>query len=110
MIRGLSSGEHGADTSFDPEYKRDLLTEFYGKLFDATDSQGTMPTWARLGDKFEKKDLRGMPRIDGALLRKAIHLFKNNKSCAEDNVVSEMLRVLDEDVLDLLADAIQAGV
>jgi hypothetical protein len=34
-------------------------------------------------------------------------LFKNNKSCAEDNVVSEMLRVLDEDVLDLLADAIK---
>ena len=34
-------------------------------------------------------------------------MFKNNKSCAEDNVVSEMLRVLDEDGLDLLADAIK---
>ena len=48
-----------------------------------------------------------MPRIDGPLIKKAFSLFKNNKSCAEDNVVSEMLRVLDEDVLDLLADAIK---
>ena len=46
-----------------------------------------------------------MPRIDGALLRKAINLFANNKSCADDNAVSEMLSVLDEDVLDMLAVA-----
>ena len=69
-----------------------------------------MPTWVRLGDKFDNKDLLGMPRIDGALLRKAINLFKNNKSCGEDSVVSEMLRVLDEDVLDFLAEAIETRV
>ncbi len=60
-----------------------------------------------MGDKCEKKDLHGMRRIYGALLRKAINLCANNKSCADDNVVSEMLRVLDEDVLDLLAEAIE---
>ena len=48
-----------------------------------------------------------MPRIDGALLREAINLFANNKSCAEDNVVPEMLRVLDEDVLYIIAVAIE---
>ncbi len=48
-----------------------------------------------------------MPRIDGALLRKAINLFANSKSCAEVNVVSEMLNVLDEDVLDMLAAAFE---
>ncbi len=51
-----------------------------------------------------------MSRIDRALLRKAIHLLANNKPCAEDSVVSEMLRVLDEDVLDMLAVAIETRV
>ncbi len=32
IIRGLNSGEQGADTSFDPEYKRNLLIILYGKL------------------------------------------------------------------------------
>ncbi len=51
-----------------------------------------------------------MPRIDGALLRTAINLFASNKSCAEDNVVSEMLRALDEDVPDMVAEAIETRV
>ena len=54
--------------------------------------------------------MEGMSRIDRALLRKAIHLLANNKPCAEDSVVSEMLRVLDEDVLDMLAEAIETRV
>jgi hypothetical protein len=95
----------GEAVSFDPEYKSGLLTEFYANLFKATEIQDVWPTWVRLDDKFKDSDLQGMPRIDGSLIRKAINLFKNNKSCAEDNVVSEMLRVLDEDVLDLIADA-----
>ena len=49
--------------------------------------------------------MAALPTIDGSLLRKAINLFKNNKSCAEDKIVSEMLNVLDEDVLDILAEA-----
>ncbi len=49
--------------------------------------------------------MEGLPRINGSLLKKAINLFKNNKSCADDMVVSEMLSVLDEDVLETLADA-----
>ncbi len=56
----------------------------------------------RLEDTFDDKDLQSMPKIDGALLKRAINLFKNNESCAEDHVVSEMLRVLDEDVLALV--------
>ncbi len=82
MIRGLSSGEPGADTSFDPEYKGELPTRCYGNLFEATETQGALPTWVRLEDKFDTNDLQGMPIIDGALLGKAINLFANNKSCA----------------------------
>ena len=44
-----------------------------------------------------------MLRIDGALLRRAINLFASDPSCADDKVVSDMLNVLDEDVLDMLA-------
>mgnify|MGYP006914654879 CR=1 FL=1 len=58
----------------------------------------------------QKKDLQGMPRIGGANLREAIYLFANNKSCAGDNVVSEMLRVLDEDVLDSMAESIETRI
>ena len=95
----------GEAVSFDPGYKSALLTEFYTNLFKATETQEVLPSWVRLDDKFKDSDFQGMPRIDGSLIRRAISLFKNNNSCAGDNVVSEMLRVLDEDVLDLIADA-----
>ncbi len=107
LIRGLGSGVPGEAVSFDPDYKGALLTEFYTNLFKATETQEVLPSWVRLGGRFKDSDLQGMPRIDGSLIRRAINLFNNNKSCAEDNVVSVMLRVLDEDVLDLIADAIK---
>ena len=64
-----------------------------------------MPKWVRLEDYFNERDLEGMPRIDGLLLRKAIKLFASHKSSAEDGVVAEMLSVLSEDVLETLAEA-----
>ena len=48
-----------------------------------------------------------MPRIGGPLLRRAINLFAKGKSCAEDHVVAEMLTVLDEDVIDMMAEAFE---
>ncbi len=39
------------------------------------------------------------------MLRKAINIFKNNKSCAADKVVAEMHSVLGEDLLETLAEA-----
>ncbi len=67
-IRGLGSGAVGEEVSFDPEYKSNLLTVFFSNLFKATDVHDKWPTWVRLEDKFNDKDLRGMPRIDGALI------------------------------------------
>ena len=55
--------------------------------------------------QFSRRELDGLPRIDGSLLMKAINLFKNNKSCASDKIVAEMLCVLDEDILESLAEA-----
>ena len=49
------------------------------------------------------------PSMD-VFLEKAINLFKNNKSCADDKIVSEMLNVLDEDALDILAEAFIKGI
>ena len=97
--------EPEAVLSFDTDYKAKLLTQFYTDLFTATEVQRTLPKWVRLEDYFNERDLEGMPRIDGLLLRKAINLFANNKSCAEDGVVAEMLSVLSEDVLETLAEA-----
>ena len=91
--------------SFDTATKGELLTQFYTSLFTATEVQSTLPQWVRLEDSFTERDLEGMPRIDGLLLRKAINLFANNKSCADDGVVAEMLSVLSEDVLETLAEA-----
>ena len=74
-------------------------------MFTATDVQKVLPPWVRLEDSFDSKNLEGMPRIDGLLLRNAINLFANNKCCADDGVVSEMLGVFAEDVLETLAAA-----
>ena len=88
-----------------PVRKKAVLTSFYTNLFTATEKQATLPEWADLEKKFRREDLDELPRIDGPLLRKAISLFKNNKSCAADRVVAEMLSALDEDLLETLAEA-----
>ena len=74
-------------------------------MFKATEKQVKLPKWVDLTRKFKREDLEELPRIDGPLLRKAISLFKNNKSCAGDKVVAEMLGALDEDILETLAEA-----
>ncbi len=104
-IRALKSTEEGAEETWDSGEKSALLSELYGKLFKATDMQANLPKWVDLERKFRREDLNELPRIDGPLLRKAINLFKNNKSCAEDKVVAEMLSALDEDLLETIAEA-----
>ena len=83
------------------------MTQFYGTLFKAEECQAVLPRWVRLEDHFSKKDLEGMPRVDGPLLRRAINLFAKGKSCADDHVVAEMLTALDEDVIDMMAEAFE---
>ncbi len=58
-----------------------------------------------LPKQFHSHELAGLPTIDDSLLHKAINLFANNKSCANDTIVSEMLNAFDEDVLEMLAEA-----
>ena len=89
----------------DPETKALLLARFYTSLLKASECQKELPRWVDLEKQYRRADLEGSPRIDGALLKKAINLFRNSKSCASDQIVSEMLSVLDEDILDTLAEA-----
>ena len=91
--------------TFDKEEKGRLLTDFYTNLFRATEKQADLPKWVDLNKQLSRHELDGLPRIDGSLLKKAINLFKNNKSCASDKIVAEMLCVLDEDILESLAEA-----
>ena len=95
----------GAEDSFVPEERAALLTQLYSRLCEATECQKTLPRWMDLDKQFQRHELDGLPRIDGSLLKKAINLFKNNKSCADDLVVAEMLSVLDEDILETLAES-----
>ena len=104
-IRALKGTEEGAKDIFDAEQKGKLLTDFYENLFSATEVQKELPKWVDLNKQFHFHELAGLPTIDGSLLRKAINSFASNKSCAKDTIVSEMLNVLDEDVLELLAEA-----
>ena len=60
QLRGLNTGEPGAETSFDPDQKSFLLTH------KAKTNQTELPRWVRLDGHIEKRDLDGMPRIDGA--------------------------------------------
>ena len=97
--------EEGAEDTCIIEEKKTLLTNFYTNLFTATEKQVTLPKWAELERKFMREDFDELPRIDGPLLRKAISLFKDSKRCAADRVAAEMLSVLDEDLLETLAEA-----
>ena len=72
-----------------------MLTSFYASLFRATEVQKALPKWVDLNRQFHNHEL--LPTIDGSLL-KHINLFANNKSCASDQIIAEMLGVLDEDV------------
>jgi hypothetical protein len=49
---------------------------------------GHYQTWVKLERRFPRQGLADLPRIDGSLLRKAILLSKNNKSCAGDMVLA----------------------
>ena len=49
-------------------------------------------------------ELQELKEFDGRNLRSLILSFKAGKTCAEDNLVAEMLKQLDIDILDTLAD------
>ena len=44
----------------------------------------------------------GLPWLDCFLIREAIQLLSNGKSCAMDGLVVEMLKELDDDILGVL--------
>ena len=97
--------EDGAEDTCDIKEKSAMHHELLHESLHSDGKAGDTPTRADLERKFRREDLDESPRIDGPLLRKAINLFKNNKSCAGDKVVAEMLSVLDEDLLETLAEA-----
>jgi hypothetical protein len=72
-------------------------------MFEAEACQKKLPKWVDLKRSFQ-------PRIDGAVLENVSNPFKNNRSCADDSVVAEMLSVLDEDAMDTLAEVFVARI
>jgi hypothetical protein len=79
-------------------------------MFEAEACQKKLPKWVDLKRSFHEEVLKPKPRIGGALLEKVFNLFKNNRNCADDSVVAEMLSVLDEDVMDTLAEVFVARI
>ena len=48
-------------------------------------------------------DLEDFQRLDGDLVRQVAYRFKQNRTCAEDHLVTEMIVALGEDTFDTLA-------
>ena len=66
----------GLQTLLTPWKRGKLLTDFCVNLFMATENQKNLPELVDLDKQFARRDLDGLPRIDGPLLEKAINLFQ----------------------------------
>ena len=78
---------------------RDHVGSVYTALFN--DLGDVIPDW--IHRRWCYRDLDRFQHIDGNYIRELIFQFQKNKTCAEDNIVVEMLFQIDTDVLDELA-------
>jgi ribonuclease HI len=84
----------------EPEDILEHAETFYKKLFTGTSS---LPAW--IWNRWQLKDLYTLPFFDGRNLSSLISALKAGKTCAEDQLVAEMLQNLDLDILHLIAEA-----
>ena len=84
------------------EDKKTLVQDFYTELF--TDPSGNaLPSW--VDHKFGEADLANISQIDGDLVRSVILEFAKGKTCADDNVVIEMLQAFKSESMEAIAQA-----
>ena len=88
------------------EDKAEILGNFFRHLFGDANSSRTVPSW--IYTVWSHEELSKFRRIDGYLLRECLNAMRGGKSCSEeDMVVAEMLFLLSEEVLDLLAELLK---
>ena len=81
-----------------------MLTEFFTSLYnDEKSINETLPDW--MFQEWHSAVLDLLSPLNGTLVRKTLAKFKDGKTCARDNVVTEMLTLLDEDFFEHLAGA-----
>ena len=87
-----------------PQEKAAVLEEFLEGLFKADEEQAQLPSW--IWNTWNRPDLAYLGEtINGRLLRELILERKANKTSADDLIVNEVLKQLDEDVLQLISEA-----
>ena len=63
------------------------------------------PEW--VWQRWPREVLQSLPTIDSQRVREAAYAFRKRTSCADDHVVIEMLRELDDDIWETLAKCFQ---
>ena len=77
-----------------------MLTDFYRELFEVSAGE-PLPLW--INSSWGLEDLRVLPVLSGALVRRELMQMGRKKTCANDHLVAEMLMDLDDDVMALFA-------
>ena len=79
---------------------KDALTLFTNTSKNSFDpSHGEAPEW--IEQRWPRESLLSLPMIEGDRVRETVAAFRKRTSCAEDQVVIEMLRELDSDIWEM---------
>ena len=78
------------------------VEDFYRDLFSDLSNTHILPTW--IFETFRREDLDNLGFFDGATLQILILEMPLGKVGTDDTIVVEMLRQLDLETLDILAD------
>ena len=76
-----------------------IVQQHFSDLFTDT-TEEVIPEW--IERRWPKETLEALPLIDGERIREITWAFRKRTSCAEDQVVMEMLRELVSDVWDTI--------
>ena len=88
----------------DLQRRTDIVHNHFKELFTDPLHKET-PEW--IWQRWPYEVLQSLPTIDGQRVTEAAYAFRKRTSCADDHLVIEMLRELDEDIWDTLANCFQ---
>ena len=57
-----------------------------------------------MNERYRSVHLEGLPKLDGMLVKECVKQMGDNKTCADDGMVSEMLKALPSEAWEPLAD------
>ena len=85
----------------DPEEILDQIVNFYSKLYNGI-AEPELPSW--VFESWPDEELSYLPCLNNVVLKMLISEFANGKTGARDNIVSEMLAKIPDDILDIIVE------